>query len=765
LHWIALTLPLAAAFFLLAAQVRRRLELREQAEALGQRGLAKSRGSHDARLQYPDIDLDRCIGCGGCVRACPEDGVLGLAYGQAVVLHGARCVGHGQCAAACPTGAIALTLADLANRRDLPAIDPSHEAVGRPGLFLAGEITGFALVRTAVTHGALVAREAARRLAELPPVQGEALDLAVVGLGPAGLSCLLAAKQQGLRAVGIDQAAEIGGTVAAYPRHKLVLTQPMELPLHGRLDRLDYEKEELTALWRDLAREHDLPVRLGETLRAVERAPDGAFVLRTDRGELRARTVCLALGRRGSPKKLGVPGEELPKVAYALLDAQHHQGQRILVVGGGDSAVEAALALAEQPGNEVALSYRRAAFSRLKARNEARIAAAAQSGTVRLLLATNVVRITADAVDLTPTDDGDDGTRTGDVAVQTQPLTLPNDEVFVFAGGTPPFPLLEQAGVSFDPADRPRGEPAVDRQNGLVVAIAAVVFGLLGLLAVRLVGADYYDLPPELRPGSPRHHLLRPQGAIGLAAGLLATLSFAANLAYLVRRSPRLSRALPRWLLPGSLRTWMNAHIVTGLSAAMLAVLHSGFSLRSGPGGHALLAMLVVVAAGVIGRWFYSFVPRRLNGRQRDLEEVTAQLAAIAGEWDQHTRGFGGRVHDEVERLVDRARGGAGLFGRLAAMQRSRWLLRRSLAALRADARAEGIPPREVRRLELLARRSHHLSLQLANFDELRHLLAGWRWLHRWLALLLLLVLVVHVVQALRYGDVDFARLFGEGDR
>lgn len=761
----ALALPLLVLLFVIAALLRRRHELRLHGRSLAELAVARERGSHRARLQHPKVDLANCIGCGACVRACPEDGVLALSFGQAVVVHGARCVGHGLCAAACPTQAIALTLGDLKDRRDLPAIDHAHEAVGVPGMFLAGEITGFALVRTAVAHGALVARAVQARVehsALAADDRHEVLDLLVVGLGPAGLSCLLAAKELGLRALGVDQTTEAGGTVAAYPRKKLVMTQPMDLPLHGRLDRLEYEKEELVELWQGLVAEHELPVHLGVTVTKIERDANGIFVVTGSRGPLRAANVCLAIGRRGSPQRLGVPGEELPKVAYALLDAESYRERAILVVGGGDSAVEAALALAEQPGNRVTISYRKAAFSRLKARNEQRIAAAVAAGAVTAKFATVVAAITPEAVRLQPASDGANGeggasADGGGGGVATALVELPNDDVFIFAGGTPPFPLLAAAGVSFDPALRPP-EVAVDRGTGLLVALSVTVLGLAALLALRLTFARYYDLPVALRSGDPLHELLRPQGALGLAAGVAAGLLFATNLAYLLRRSPRFGRRLP-----GTLQRWMSMHVATGLGSCLCAVLHSGFALRDSAGGHALLAMIVVVVAGVVGRWFYAFVPRAQNGRQQDLEELSTQVAAIAGEWDQHGRGFGSAVRQQVEELVLAVRLGRGFVARVLGLVRSQWRLRRHLRQLRQRGASEGVPTIEVTRLVDLARRSHRVALQLTHFEEVRGLLSAWRWLHRWLALLLLLLAAVHVVAALRYGGVDFAVWFGRG--
>jgi len=317
--------------------LRRRSELRQYAKNHRELADAKDRGSHQARLQHPDVDISKCIGCGTCIRACPEEGVLELIHGQAVVVHGARCVGHGLCATACPVGAIALTLGDLSDRRDLPALMPDLEVVGVPGLFLMGELGGFALVRTAITQGSAVADAVGTRITEVekPTSDDEVVDLLIVGTGPAGLACSLRAKELGLEFVTIEQEDHIGGTVASYPRRKLVMTQPMNLPLHGKLTKLTYEKEELIDIWEEVTGTHDLPIQTGVRLEKFHRGDDGVFVLTTSQGEMKAHHVCLALGRRGTPRKLDVPGEDQAKVAYSLLDAQSHTNQHILVVGGG----------------------------------------------------------------------------------------------------------------------------------------------------------------------------------------------------------------------------------------------------------------------------------------------------------------------------------------------------------------------------------------------------------------------------------------------
>lgn len=783
MNWIPWLTPCLLLAFALTALLRRRAELSGYAHSLAQRTQAKSRGSHKARLQHPSIDLAKCIGCGACVRACPEDGVLQLAYGQAVVVHGARCVGHGLCAEACPTNAIALTLGDLGDRRDLPAIDPKLETVGIPGLFLAGELTGFALVRTAVQHGAQVAHEVAARVGRtrtlLPaaapapkraparvavgaggpataetsaprrpaaaPAAGAPYDLLIVGMGPAGLSCALGAKAAGLNYLALEQQAMIGGTVAAYPRKKLVMTQPVELPLHGKLTQLSYVKEDLVELWEGLHKTYQLPVRTGTTVTGLERDGDGVFTVATNNGPVRAVHVVLALGRRGSPRKLGVPGEDLPKVSYSLLDAESYEHRKIVVVGGGDSAVEAAMALAEQEGNEVILSYRKAEFSRLKARNETRIREFIAERRLQVEFESELVGIDTDVVKLKRKVDG-----TAQVDV------LDNDEVFVFAGGTPPFPLLEAAGVSFDPNDRPPETRDVDRGTGLMVALGLTSIAAVALIVLAVLRRDYYGLSLALRTESPWFELLRPQGLVGLSAGLLASALFAANLTYLWRRSPRFGR-----LLPGSLRGWMNAHVFTGLFAFLCVCLHCGFSLRDAVGGHAFLALSIVVGTGVIGRYLYAFVPRMQNGRQADLEDLGNQVTAMSGEWDEVGRGFGAAVRAQIEGALAAEKWHRGFLSRIFDLIRSQFRLQRSLRELRERGRKEGIPATEVGRLLALARRAHRMALQLSHYEEVRAILASWRWLHRWLALLMVLLTALHVWTALRFGQIDWAVFWG----
>jgi thioredoxin reductase (NADPH) len=397
-------------------------------------------GTDRPSAQFPFIDATRCIGCGSCVEACPEGDVLGVVGGTATVVNGLRCIGHARCAIACPVGAIEIGLGDLRSRSDVPLLDEWQQTT-LPGVYIAGELAGLSLVKNAIEQG----RRVVERVAALAPAArrvtaGECVDLLVVGAGPAGLSAAAAARQRGLTTLLLEQEQDLGGTIFHYPRRKLVLMQEVELPFVGRRREGEYGKEERLELLQEMARRARLEIRFGERMTAVERR-EGALAVHSGGGIAHARFVLLALGRRGTPRKLGVPGEELPKVVYQLVDAASYRGQQLLIVGGGDSAVEAAIGLARQPGNHVTLSYRREKLVRIKKKNEDRITRLLAKRQVEGLFSTELREIRRDLVRL----DTPGGA-----------LELPNDHVFVFAGGEPPFELLRRAGIRFGGDDSAR---------------------------------------------------------------------------------------------------------------------------------------------------------------------------------------------------------------------------------------------------------------------------------------------------------------------
>ena len=382
--------------------------------------------------QFPFVDATRCIGCGSCVEACPEGDVLGIVGGTATVVNGLKCVGHGRCEIACPVGAIEVGLGDLKSRKDIPLLDDWQET-SVPGVYIAGELGGLALVKNAIGQ----ARRAIDRIAQKAPAArkaaGQAFDVLVVGAGPAGLAAAAAARERGLTHVVLEQEGDLGGTIFHYPRKKLVLVQAIDVPVLGRLREAEYAKEDLLGLFQGLCSDAPLNVRFGERLAGIDRQ-GGLLAVRSTSGVTHARAVVLALGRRGTPRKLGVPGEELPKVMYQLTDAESYQGHHILVVGGGDSAVEAAIGLARQRGNRVTLSYRREKLVRIKRKNEERIGQLLANRRIESAFSSEVTSIRPSSVTLK--------TAAGE-------REMPNDYVFVFAGGEPPFELLRQIGVRF----------------------------------------------------------------------------------------------------------------------------------------------------------------------------------------------------------------------------------------------------------------------------------------------------------------------------
>lgn len=378
---------------------------------------------------HPLIDPGRCMGCGACASACPEGQVIGLIGGKAKLVEGANCIGHGACKEACPFGAIALVFGTERRGVDIPEVGKDFQT-NVSGIFIAGELGGMGLIRNAVEQG----RQAIDGIKAVALRRAHATcDLMIVGAGPAGLAAGLAAKAAGLRFVIIEQET-FGGTVAHFPRGKIVMTQPINLPLAGRMRFRQVTKERLLAFWGDVLQRHPLPICYGEILQGITVESAGFSVI-SSAGTRQCATVLLAIGRRGTPRKLDVPGEQLSKVVYRLDDPAQYRGKNVLVVGGGDSALEAAADIADLPSTNVTLSYRGEAFSRAKAKNRRRVEEAANFGRIDVRLVSRVLAIGRDAVE---------------IETKGERQHIANDAVVVCAGGVMPKNLLENIGIRME---------------------------------------------------------------------------------------------------------------------------------------------------------------------------------------------------------------------------------------------------------------------------------------------------------------------------
>jgi thioredoxin reductase/NAD-dependent dihydropyrimidine dehydrogenase PreA subunit len=377
---------------------------------------------------HPLIDPKKCLGAGSCITACPEN-AIGMIKGKAVLINPTHCIGHGACAAACPHGAITLVFGTEKRGMDIPQVSPTFET-NVPGIFIAGELGGMGLIRKAATQGS----QAMDSISKLKN-NGTPLDVVIVGAGPAGLGAALTAIDKKIKYLLVEQEESLGGAIFQYPRNKIAMTAPVKLPVIGEMHFKEVSKEKLLEFWHGVIAKTGIKINLNERMEGIT-PTDKGFTVKTSKGSYETRAVLLSIGRRGTPRKLGVPGEELPKVVYRLIDPEQYRNMHVLVVGGGDSALEAAMAIAEEPGTTVSLAARGesfgAAFSGAKAKNRDRLQTMSDSGKVKIYLKSGVKTIDKKTLVI----------KYGD-----QESEIPNDAVIVCAGGTLPTPFLKSIGV------------------------------------------------------------------------------------------------------------------------------------------------------------------------------------------------------------------------------------------------------------------------------------------------------------------------------
>jgi thioredoxin reductase/Pyruvate/2-oxoacid:ferredoxin oxidoreductase delta subunit len=676
---------------------------------------------------HPVIDPDVCIGSLSCITACPEGDILGVVDGVAKLIIGSNCIGHGRCVTECPVDAIKLVIGTAERGVDLPEVDTNFES-SRAGVHVVGELSGMGLIKNAIRQGLQAAEFLGRRLGRTQ----EGCDVAIVGAGPAGLATAIGLRAAGAR-IRIFEQARFGGTIAHYPRQKVVMSERVSMPIVGTFGSSLISKEELLASFTKMAKKAQLEIEEGVKVEGID-GVDGRFELRTSKGPVQARKVVLATGRRGSPRKLGVPGEDLAKVTYALDDPEQYAKSRVLVVGGGDSALEAAIQLAERGDVEVTLSYRKGAFGKVRDRNRKRVQELITSGEIHALMPSTVERVEPELVTLTS-----DG----------KPLQLPNDWVIACLGGELPVEFLRTMGVGLKrhAGDKTVHMPALGpaRAGGTSnqLAIGLWLVGLAIVAGLAFVGHDYYLLDRRARAHSPLHDLLRSSGPWGHGVGIVATAFMMLNFLYPLRK---------RWgFMKGTapIRSWLTFHIFVGVMSPLVIAFHAAFQSRNQLATATFASLCVVVGTGLCGRFVYGLVPNA-GGTALELSLVRAQLQREQARLrpSGEATASDARLERLLGQLAPDAAKGRSLLVHLLGLPLRYPLMRAQIRGVRKkfESRARY---QDFKGHYLAARRLH---MQVTFYRSLRRLLSGWRVFHVVLSVLLVLIIALHVGLSIYLG-------------
>jgi thioredoxin reductase/Pyruvate/2-oxoacid:ferredoxin oxidoreductase delta subunit len=685
------------------------------------------------RSLHPVIDPNICIGSLSCLKACPEGDILGIVDGTAALIHGQHCVGHGRCAAECPVSAITLVFGTSKRGIDLPDVSQFYES-SRPGVHVVGELGGMGLIKNAFRQGLQVSDYLAKTR---QPAPAGLVDVCVVGAGPAGLATTLGLTHHGLSYRLLEQDS-VGGTVYHFPRRKVVMTETVNLPIWGKFGRKTISKEELLETLQKVMHKASIKVDEGCKVVGIE-GQDGAFTVQTSRGPVRSRKVVLAIGRRGSPRKLGVPGEELPKVAYRLIEPEQYNGTKVLVVGAGDAGVEAACQCAKESSAQVWLSYRGDA-PKCREPNRLDMEAQAKRKRLALLPKSQVKQIAEKHVDL-------------DVGGKVQ--RIPNDFVIVCAGGELPTEFLQKAGVGMRryhgeapgagsktqmSAFEEREREARKKEHRLEAWFALLGASILAFLAWR--GWDYYILGQVQRLKSPMHQEFRSAGPWGHGVGIGATLFMLSNFLYALRKRVTAFSGL------GDIRMWLVFHVFVGFMSPLVIAFHAAFQSRNLLATGTAAALSVVVLTGIIGRYIFSLVPAAA-GHVLELEDLQASFVRARAEVEPLLEMIPnpGPVKRLFQSVTEPLPPGSLLNWMLTLplqSLRSRLALRR-VASLFPDAES-----RKAFRDDFL--QCEKLRLQISFYRSLKSLMRVWRIFHASLAGFLVLAIAAHIGFSLYLG-------------
>ncbi len=399
------------------------------------------------------INDDRCTGCDACVAVCPTN-VLDLVQNKSRVLRFQDCIQCEACMWVCPTEALVMHREGTKPPPlQVPDLQPTYETKV-PGQYLIGEVAGKPLVKNAANIGRAVVRDMLKN--GLPPgalgKEDKCFDVIIVGSGPGGLSAALTCIRNKLSYVVLEKEQMIASTIARYPKGKLIMAEPYDAKNLSLLPIFDSSKENLLPIWQEVVRRSAMNLLLGETVEVIEQNREGVFRVKASSGAFYSQRVVLSTGTRGKPRTLGVPGENLAKVHSLLEDPQQYRGGVVLVAGGGDSALEAAMALADA-GASVLLSYRGKQFHRASSKNKQAIGSYVAGKKIKCAFTSQVIEFAKDTVTLSYASGGT--------------KTYPNDAAFVLIGSDPPVQWLGKLGIRF--VDKPHSY-ALGKTDDLVAS-------------------------------------------------------------------------------------------------------------------------------------------------------------------------------------------------------------------------------------------------------------------------------------------------------
>lgn len=721
---IATSVSAIALFFIAFLWMRGRQERRDK-ERLS---LAVAENQTTPPSLHPVIDPNICIGSLSCIRACPEGDIIGLVDGRAELIEGSHCIGHSKCALDCPVGAIQLVFGTHQKGMDLPETDEFFES-SRPGVYVIGELGGMGLIKNAIRQGLDVVEAIKRK--GVRAAEADAVDVAIVGGGPSGIACAVACKAAGLSFRLLEQDT-LGGTVAHFPRNKVVMTEQVVVPFYGKFGRSILSKEELLAEFQTLVEKAEVRIDEGARVEGLDGAA-GRFTVKTTRGPVKAGAVVLATGLRGTPRKIGCPGEDSPKVTYRLIDPGQYHGKRVLVVGGGDSAVEAAIQLATESSAKVSISYRQDSFSRAKPRNRELIADLIAQKRVRAIMSSQVNEVHPDRVVLT-TSDGQKG-------------QLKNDNIIVCIGGELPTKFLEKMGVSIRRYHaEAKGASVADvarrSKGGRRLAWTLTILGVAIVLGLFWVGRSYYVLDDDSRAEHVLHEFLKPAGLWGHGVGVIATVFMMANFLYALRKRWRRLKG------KASIHTWLMFHVFVGLMSPIVIAFHAAFQAKNLLAAGTWSSLAIVVGTGAFGRFLFAFVPAA-DGKLVALKELEARFKKhrehLAPFLDEVTNAFAvQQVLDEVVAAPPPMSFLRMLVHGPRRAARARWALKKVQIFF---------PEPEsfhVFRADLLA--ASKLRMQIAFYGRIKRLFRVWLALHITVAVFMVFLIAAHVAVSLFLG-------------